>query len=182
MKTRYLASLLVVGLVLGSIVIPKSAYSQRASANNNDIAIDFINFLVNNTFTAQYEFKSTPTSSFLLRAQYVSISNNAESGVTSAFGAGLGWRFYILDNRALSGLSIAPVVDLFFFKNNTLGKSNVVFSLGADAAYKFFFGQFTIEPTLGARNGFVPSNDIAPGENTFSGIYPVVAIYLGYAW
>jgi len=182
MKIPHVASLFLALIVTGFLITPNRAYSQRASAKNNDIAIDFIYYLVNNTFSAQYEFKSTSTSSFLVKAEYVTKNNGAEAGTTSAFGVGLGWRFYILDSRALSGFSITPAVDLYFFKNATLSRNNIVFSLGADGAYKFFFDQFTVEPTLGIRNGFVPSNTPPPGENTFSGIYPVVAIYLGYAW
>ncbi|MFI5264386.1 MAG: hypothetical protein ACHQM6_07720 [Candidatus Kapaibacterium sp.] len=182
MKIPHIASLFLTLIFAGFLISPESAFSQRASSKNNDIAVDFIDYLVNNTFSGQYEFKSTSTSSFFVRAEYVTKNTGDASGITSAFGVGVGWRFYILDSRALSGFSIAPAVDLFFFKNSTLSRNNIVFSLGADAAYKFFFDQFTVEPTLGIRNGFVPSNAPPPGENTFSGIYPVVAIYLGYAW
>jgi hypothetical protein len=181
MKTRSLAVVLL--FLISSVLIfaPRSGYSQRASGNNNDIALDFVDFLVNNTFAIQYEFKSTSTTSFLIRGEYVT-KGEGSAGTTSAFGVGGAWRFYILDSRALSGFSIAPAIDLFFFKNTLLSRNNVVFSLGADGAYKFFFGNFTVEPTVGLREGIVPGSNQPPGENTFTGIYPVVSLYLGWAW
>ena len=180
MKTRL--SVLLLLILSGISITANNSFGQRATAKNNDIAVDFVNFLVDNIFTVQYEFKSTSTSSFLVKGEYLTKNTGAATGVTTALGVGGAWRFYILDSRALAGFSIAPAVDLFFFKNNNLSRSNVVFSIGADGAYKFFFDQFTVEPTLGARFGLVPSNNTPPGETTYSGIYPVVSVYLGWAW
>jgi hypothetical protein len=182
MKTRRTVSFFVLFLVLGLLSLPKSGYSQRASSRTNDIAIDFVDYLVWNTFSGQLEIKLNPTSSLLLRAEYVikSTTTSATNGNTTAFGFGAGWRFYILDSRALSGFSAAPVADIFFFKN--LIRNNVLISVGGDAAYKFFFDQFTIEPTLGLRFGITPGGQLPEGESSFTGIYPVVNLYLGWAW
>ncbi len=181
MKTR-LTVLLTVLMITGIFLPLKNSYAQRATSKNNDIAVDFVDFLINNTFTAQYEFKSTSTSSFLIKAEYVTKNTGTATGTLSAFGVGGAWRFYILDSRALEGFSIAGALDLFFFKNTTLSRNNVAFAPGADGAYKFFFDQFTVEPTLGVRVGIIPDNNPPPGENTFSGIYPVASIYFGWAW
>ncbi len=180
MKTRHFASFLLILLVSGTIFFARTGYAQRATAKNNDISVDFIDYLVNNTFHLQYEWKLTSTSSFLVRLAYVTKSENP--GPTTALGAGAAWRLYIIDSRALQGFSVAPAVDLFFFKNTPLGKSNILFSVGADGGYKFFFDQITLEPTLGVRIGFAPGNNLPPGESNFTGLYVVPSIYLGYAW
>ncbi len=182
MKTRLFASLLVILLYSVLLVLPKAGYSQRASSKNNDIAIDFVDYLVWNTFSGQLELKLNPTSSLLLKAEYVlkSTTSSSTNGNTTAIGFGAAYRFYILDSRALSAFSVAPAVDVFFFKN--LIRNNILFSLGADGAYKFFFDQFTVEPTVGVRFGITPGGQLPEGESSFTGIYPVVAIYLGYAW
>ena len=182
MKTRYFTVLLVLLIISGIFFGTKNSYAQRSTAKNNDIAVDFVNFLVNNTFTLQYEFKATSTTSFLIRGEYITKNTGTATGVTSALGVGGAWRFYILDSRALAGFSVAPAIDLFFFKNTNLSRNNIVFSVGADAAYKFFFDQFTVEPTFGLREGIVPGTNPPPGENTFTGIYPIVSVYLGWAW
>ncbi len=181
MKTR-LTVLLAVLIISGIFSAPKIGYAQRTTSKNNDIAVDFVDFLVNNTFTAQYEFKSTSTSSFLIKALYVTKNTGTATGTLSAFGVGGAWRFYILDSRALAGFSVDGALDFFFFKNTTLSRNNIAFAIGPDAAYKFFFDQFTVEPTLGVRVGIIPENNPPPGENTFSGLYPVASIYLGWAW
>jgi hypothetical protein len=182
MKTRLSVSFFILLLVSGLLSMPKSGYSQRASSRNNDVAIDFVDYLVWNTFTGQLELKLNPTSSLLLRAEYVlkNTITSATNGKTTAFGFGAAYRFYIIDSRALAGFSAAPAVDVFFFKN--LIRNNILFSIGGDAAYKVFFDQFTIEPTLGARFGITPGGQLPDGESTFTGVYPVVNIYLGWAW
>jgi len=181
MKTGRFASFSFILLFSVLLVMPRSGYSQRASSRNNGIAVDFVDFLVFNTFSGQYEVKLTPTSSLLLRAEYVIKSaTTSGTGSTTAFGFGGAYRFYIIDSRALSGFNVAPAADVFFFKN--LIRNNILFSIGGDGAYKFFFDQFTVEPTIGVRFGITPGGQLPEGESSFTGIYPVVAVYLGYAW
>lgn len=184
MKKPHFAALFTILFTSGLFLIPGSSYSQRASAKNNDLSVDAVDFLVNNTFTLQYEGKMSSTSSFVARIEYVTknVGTAASPNLTTAFGVGAAWRFYILDSRALAEFSVAPAVDLFFFKNTTLSRNSVLFALGGDGAYKFFFDQFTVEPTLGVRIGFAPGNNLPPGESTFTGVYPVVGVFLGYAW
>jgi hypothetical protein len=175
MKIR-LCSIVILLAVSGLFFAPERGYAQRASAYNNNISVDVIDQLINNTISVQYEFKSTSTTSIAVRGEYVT----AVLG-SSAFGVGGEWRFYIADSRALSGLNVGPAADLYFFKNNGLGKKNVVFSVGGDAAYKFFFDQFTVEPFLGARLGFTGS-DVIPGVTNFTTVHLIGGIYLGWAW
>jgi hypothetical protein len=176
MKTKFFSGFLTILVLFGVFLIPGSGYSQRASSKNNDIALDVVDGFINNTFSIQYEFKSTSTSSFAVRGQFVT----AVLG-SSAFGVGGEWRFYILDSRALAGFNVGPAVDLYFFKNNDLAKSNIVFSVGGDAAYKWFFDQFTVEPSLGVRLGFTGS-DVIPGVTPFTVAHLIGAVYLGWAW
>jgi hypothetical protein len=181
MKRPFLSAVVSIILVSATIFLPKIGFSQRASQWNNNIAIDFVDFPINNVFHGQYEGKLSSETSFNVRAEYVTKSTIDKENPTTALGFGGGFRFYMLDSRALSGFSVAPSVDVYFFKNSGTDRHSVLFAVGADAAYKFFFGQFTVEPTVGARDGFAGSN-LPAGEEHFTGIYPVISIYLGWAW
>src|SRR6266498_2329641 len=102
MKRPILSRILTIVLVLGSILLPKTGYSQRASQWNNNIALDVgVDFAIMNTFHGHYEFKFTPFSSWNVRANYVTKSTVDQP--TTALGFGGGFRFYMLDSRALSG-------------------------------------------------------------------------------
>jgi hypothetical protein len=176
MKTRF-SFIFTMLLVVGLFCVPKAGYSQRASSNNNNISGDFVGFLMpENTFTIQYEWKANSVQSWAVRAQYVVPGHN-----TTAFGVGGEMRFYFLDSRALAGFSVGPVADVFFFKNNDLGKSKVLFAVGGDIAHKWFFDHFTVEPSFGLRYG-ISSGEVFTSIAKYTTIYPVGSIYLGYAW
>ena len=179
MKPRRFSDLLIIAIIATAITLPSVSYSQRASAKNNDISVDFVNFFVHTTLSAQYEWKVGPTSSWAARAYFV--ATGASNNNTIAFGLGAAYRFYILDSRALSGFTIAPAADIFFFKNSNLGKSKISFAIGGDAGYKWFFDQITVEPVLGFRDGFSGA-EVIPGVNNFTSIYFTGSVYIGYAW
>ncbi len=182
MKRPFFSAVVSVIVISATIFLPKSGFSQRASQWNNNIALDLlVDYAINNAFHLQYEGKLSSETSFNVRAEYVTKKTIDPDNPTTALGFGGGFRFYMLDSRALSGFSIAPSVDVYFFKNSGTDRRSVLFAVGADAAYKFFFNQFTVEPTVGARDGFAGSN-LPAGEESFTGIYPVVSIYLGWAW
>jgi hypothetical protein len=175
MKTRFISLFLSVFVIF--LLLPKSGFSQRASAKNNDIAGDFVGYLMpENTFTVQYEWKGTTTQSWVVRGELLFPGTN-----TSAFGVGGQMRFYILDSRALAGFSVGPAVDVLFFKNNDLGKNIIAFSIGGDIAHKWFFDSFTVEPSFGARFG-ITGKEVWTSINKYSGIYVVGNVYFGWSW
>ncbi|MEI8134327.1 MAG: hypothetical protein WCH46_04505 [bacterium] len=176
MRTRLFGSLVAATFIVASFFCVGNAKAQRSSSFNNDISLDFIDQLINNILSIQYEFKTSSTSSIAIRAAFVTPVSGS-----SAFGAGGAWRFYINDSRALSGMSVGPAAEIFFFKNNDLSKNNMVISIGGDFAYKFFFDQFTVEPMIGGRLGFT-GTDVIPGVNTFTTLHVVGAVNLGWAW
>jgi hypothetical protein len=176
MKTRFFSVVVSLVVVMAAFFVPKNGYSQRSSSFNNDIGLDFVDQFIQNVITIQYEFKSTSTSSFAVRGHFVT-----NVGGTTGFGAGATWRFYVADSRALAGWNVGPAADIYSFKNNDLGKTNILIGIGADAAYKWFFGNFTVEPFVGARIGFTGS-DVIAGVNNFSGFHPLAGIYLGWSW
>lgn len=155
---------------------PCSGYSQRATSKNNDISLDFVDYLIKNTFSVQYEWKGNSTQSWTVRAEYVAPGQN-----TTAFGVGGEMRFFFLDSRALAEFSVGPTVDAYFFKNNDLGKSKILFALGADFAHKWFFDSFTVEPSVGLRYG-ITGSEVFPGIAIYTGVYLIGCLYLGYAW
>src|SRR5438046_1837345 len=166
MKNRFISVFLIVIALLP--LLTQSGFSQRASAKNNDIAGDFVGYLMpENTFTVQYEWKAASTQSWVVRAEFLIPGKN-----TTAFGVGAGMRFYVLDSRALSGFSVGPVGDVLFFKNNDLGKSIVAFAIGGDIAHKWFFDQFTVEPSFGLRFG-ITGKEVWTSINKYSSVYPV---------
>ncbi|MDP4219747.1 MAG: hypothetical protein Q8916_03155 [Bacteroidota bacterium] len=175
MKTRFSFFFLSLTL-LGFFFTPTSGYCQRATSKNNDICLDFVDFLIKNTASIQYEWKGSSTQSWAIRAEYV-----APGQGTSAFGVGGEMRFFFLDSRALEGFNIGPAVDAYFFKNNDLGKSKILFTVGADFAHKWFFDQFTVEPSVGLRYG-ITGSEVFPGIAAYTGTYLIGCLYLGYAW
>jgi hypothetical protein len=178
MKTRFLAVVLLFVVSSGTIMFaPRNGFAQRATTKNNDISFDFVDYLIKYTFSVQYEFKASSTQSWAVRAEYILPGQS-----TTAFGVGAQMRFYIIDSRALAGFNVGPTADVYFFKNSELGKSKILFALGADFAHKWFFDQFTIEPSVGLRYGITSSEVFGSAIPQYTGIYLIANLYFGFAW
>ncbi len=185
MKLSTFAKALSLVAVFGLFVqlAPKSAHAQaRPSSKQNVISIDLLGLAVRQPLNIQYEFKTSPVNSWALRAHYwpgrVSVDN------WSSFGIGAAYRIFIADSRALTGLSVAPAADLYFFSSTANGDAvgghtSTIAWIGGDIAYKWIFDQFAVEPMLGLRIGYTPSVN-APGYAT--GFVSILAVNVGYAW
>ena len=164
----------------GLLVSANRARAQaRPSPATQVASVDILPLAYDYPLTLQYEFKSDPVSSWMFRLHYWPSPNPNWSG----YGLGAAYRFYIADSRALTGLSVAPAADIFFFHESLPGITGtqhtaICFDIGGDIAYKWIFDQFAIEPLLGIRIGFGPS--LSPSNATTT--EPVIGLSVGYAW
>lgn len=159
-------------VVCSVLFLGSTTYAQnRASAKNQVISADFVGlFLDGSEFHLQYEWKSTPVNSWFIRALFGSVGN------FTGLGVGGGYRFFLADSRALTGLALAPVAHMYFWKSEFQG-SELFFSIGGEVSYKWIFDDFSVEPLLGAGLAF-GGDQLA----YLTKVRPYLGIYLGYAW
>jgi hypothetical protein len=175
MKTGLLKVLCIVGIAVFSFASVNESHAQaRASAKTNVLSIDALGLIQNQGLVVGYEWKSSTTNSWLLRAMFAPTYLNFRS-----FGFGAAYRFYIADSRALTGLSVAPAAEIIFVQAPDLGYSDQFLAIGGDAAYKWIFDQFSVEPELGVRIGIEIGKT---GPSYWSGFQPHFGVALGYAW
>ena len=173
---------LSVALVLFISISACRVYGQaRPSPLENVISVDPLPLAYDGPLVLQYELKAGPVESWLFRVQYWPSPD--PSGNWSGFGIGAAYRFFIADSRALTGLSVAPAADIFFFQQTITGESGsqrtaICFDIGGDVAYKWIFDDFAVEPILGLRIGITPN--IAPTRA--SGLEPLIGVSGGYAF
>jgi hypothetical protein len=171
---------LVIGLV--TIAATNSSYGQaRPSSKTQVISADPLGLAYQFPLTFQYEYKAGPINSWALRAHWWPSRVSGGIGEWSGFGMGGAYRVFVADSRALTGLSVAPAVDLFFFTqtlNGTKQRSAIDGWIGGDLAYKWIFDQFSVEPLLGLRIGF-GAND---GPAYATGMEAIISFSGGYAW
>lgn len=134
-----------------SVAFSSNTYGQaRTSTKTQVISIDALGlFQSGNIITLQYEWKTAPTNSVHIRGRFSNYSS-----YYTGFGVGAGYRFYIADSRALTGLSVAPVAEVWFYSSSELNSSSTVFGVGGEVQYKWIFDQFSVEPGVGIGIGF----------------------------
>ncbi|MFI5202777.1 MAG: hypothetical protein ACHQNE_10350 [Candidatus Kapaibacterium sp.] len=172
----FVLSFMLAGLLLSA---NRARAQARPSPATQVISVDPVPLAYDYPLTVQYEYKADPVSSWMFRLHYWPSPD--PSGDWSGYGLGAAYRFYIADSRALTGLSVAPAADLFFFREtlfNTSQRTAICFDVGADLAYKWIFDQFAVEPILGLRVGFGPN--VSPNRAT--GTEPLIGVSGGYAW
>lgn len=157
----------------------RASAQARPSPATQVVSVDFLPLAYSYPLTFQYEFKADPVTSWMFRLHYW--PSPSSDGTWSGYGLGAAYRFFIADSRALTGLSVAPAADLFFFHQTLFGSSQrtaICFDIGGDIAYKWIFDQFAVEPLLGLRIGFGPN--LAPSRAI--GTEPLIGLSGGYAW
>jgi hypothetical protein len=178
-KQSFRALLLAISIATfaGSVLFTSgSAYAQaRPSPAENVISLDPLELALLGPLNVQYEWKSGPVNSWALRGHFW-----GRTGWTG-FGLGGAYRFYIADSRALTGLSVAPAADIFFFSNSELGYSATDLLIGGDLGYKWIFTQFSVEPIVTFRIGIGLGSSIS-NFTYATGAVVGIGIYLGYAW
>jgi hypothetical protein len=159
------------GLVLTAT--PSNAQIEaRASNKTQVISVEPLGLFQDGNFlSVVYEWKASSTNSYFLRARLSNIS------YYTGLGIGGGYRWYIADSRALTGLSVAPVAEMVFYSSSELNKSSFVFGIGGEIAYKWIFDQFAVEPGFGVTIGF-------GGDNVayYTKTRPYALVNVGYAF
>jgi hypothetical protein len=169
---KFISTLLLCVVVLGISRSTASAQA-RPSSKGSVISLDVLELALRGPLAIQYEWKTTPVNSWALRGYFWPARD-----YYSAFGVGAAYRFYVADSRALTGLSVAPAGDVYFFSSSELDKSATIFLVGGDLAYKWIFDAFAVEPMFGIRIGFGGSESVSYA----TGFLPVLSVNLGYAW
>ncbi len=152
-----------------------SSMSDTKAQPKNDLSIDFINLFVQRYVSLQYEFSLSNESSLALRLYFA--PKSSYTGDYTAPGIGAAYRFYITNERAVSGFNLGPAVDAFFFSNSSLNRSTTVLSIGGDVAYKLLAGHFSVEPQLSLRFGA-----IGDYVSNYTGTYVYPSVNIGFAW
>lgn len=180
MKFGFAKCLAWIALITVTFTAGKTYAQARPSPATSAISVDFVPLIYTFPLTFQYEMKSDPVSSWILRLHYWP----GLTGQYTGYGVGAAYRFYVADSRALTGLAVAPAADLFFFRQAQLtggtgsSRSAIGFDIGGDLSYKWIFDQFLVEPIFGLRFGIGGSNT----PTTFTTIQPLIGVNLGYAW
>jgi hypothetical protein len=166
--SKFTRFILFAVVIAGICVLSNEARSQaRPSPKTQVISIEPVGLILNTPLRLQYEYKTGPVNSWAFRALWwpYGINNGYD---WTAFGAGAAYRFYVADSRALTGLNVAPVAEVFFFHGSNLAingqaRTGIAVWIGGDVAYKWIFDDFSIEPLLGLRIGMGPSQSGSSG-------------------
>jgi hypothetical protein len=151
MTNKLFTSLLVAACVAVGVLFTTNTYGQaKTSTKTQVISLEALGlFQSGNIITINYEWKASPTNSWHVRGRFSDYSN-----YYTGFGFGAGYHWYIADNRALTGLNVAPVAEVWFYNSSELNTSSTVFGVGGEIAYKWIFDQFAVEPGVGVMIGF----------------------------
>jgi len=156
-----------------SVAFSSNTYGQaRTSTKTQVVSVEALGLFQNgNILTVQYEWKTAPTNSIHIRGRF------STDGLYTGFGVGGGYHFYIADSRALTGLSVTPVAEIWFYNSTDLNSSTMKLGIGGEVAYKWIFDQFSVEPGVGLNIGFL--GDDVPYYNK-ARVY--AQCHLGYAF
>lgn len=167
-------------LLVVSALILTFALSNVSAQYSRAISVDPIDFLVSKVFNATYEHQLSEKNSFTVFASYYSYSE-----WWSAYGIGGSYRWYLTgvlndDKTPIEGLSVGPMAKISFWDYSGSDPLGVIdggslIVIGAEAAYKFNFGNWFVEPIL--RLGFAVSELDYLGYDPLGG-----GVNVGYAW
>ena len=169
-------SIVLIIIAVAAISIPSKnalaiSYNNAISANPLGLAFGI--------FNATYENRISAGNSFTIYASYWSYVDWA------AYGLGGSYRWYLNNlvqnnKKPLEGLSAGPAISIGFWKwsgssiYNNYGNGTSV-SIGGEAAYKWVFSGFVVEPIISISFNLVNINGL---------IYKPFGLgcNLGYAW
>lgn len=141
---------IAVFFVVSTFLSVDASAQAKTSTKTQVISLEALGlFQSGSIITVQYEWKASPTTSWHIRGRFSDYSNTY-----TGFGLGGGYHFYIADSRALTGLNVAPVAEVWFYNSSELNSSSTVFGVGGEIAYKWIFDQFSVEPGVGVMIGF----------------------------
>jgi hypothetical protein len=126
-------------------------------------------------FNATYEWQTAPINSFTIFGEYWSFVD------WSAYGIGASYRWYphLFEDgkKPLEGFSVGPRIDISFWNwggYTGLNNNYTSIGIGGEAAYKWVFGGFVVEPLI------VINIPILKIVYTYGAFGP--GVNLGYAW
>jgi hypothetical protein len=162
MKVR----ILLISIFLGIFIF---AQTQPAKAYTKSISGDPIG-LIFGLFNVTYEFQTGPQNSMTIFGNYL-----FPTGWT-ALGLGASYRWYIVKEKKkkiIEGFSFGPKA-MFSYWGSDVDDGGIGFSIGGEAAYKWVFGGFVVEPIV---NLMIPVVKYY-GNSVYFGL----GVNLGYAW
>ena len=165
-KSLLIALMLILFVSVNLEAAPK--YSNSIGANPIGLAFGL--------FNATFETQLSPENSLVINGNYWSILD------WTAFGFGGSYRWYIVKEPGKSiieGFSFGPTVSIGFWKwggyGSYSGSGTTSVAIGAEAAYKWVFGGFVVEPSLGFSFNAVSITGLNyPGFG--------LGCIIGYAW
>jgi hypothetical protein len=185
--TRFALYFVIVGAVCMTGNLARS--QARPSSKTQVFSIDPVGLILSDPLVLQYETKTGPVNSWAFRLLFWPYGIEGQDW--TGYGVGAAYRFYVADSRALTGLSIAPAAELFFFRGaNTSGigaaKTGIAVEIGGDVGYKWIFDDFSVEPLLGLRIGLGPSSGtgstaVPAGATGVGSKQVVIGLFGGYA-
>jgi hypothetical protein len=167
----------VLVLTFAIAVLFGSALDLSAKNYKQSISIDPLDFLISKVFNATYEHQICKENSFTVFASYYSFSDYA-----SAFGIGGSYRWYLTDvlkdeKFPIQGLSVGPMARVSYWSYDAVWSedaNDVYIVIGGEAAYKWVFDDWVVEPILRLGIGVT---DI---QTSYSGWG--AGVNVGYAW
>ncbi len=147
---RFIALLTVI--VLFASICATDASAQKTIGAENAISANPLGLVIG-IFNATFEHKLSQENSFTINALYYSIGD-----WWTAFGVGGSYRWYLFpqDKKPFEGFGFGPFVSVEYWKSDYsalydyLGYDDggAMVSIGAEAAYKWNFGGFVVEPVV----------------------------------
>ncbi|TAL68339.1 MAG: hypothetical protein EPN82_10960 [Bacteroidetes bacterium] len=167
---------LFVMLIIATLALSLPSKSVNAQSYNNAISGNLLGLAYYyQEFDVTYENRVSARNSFTIKGYFFS-----GFGYYDAYGIGGSYRWYlklIQDNKSpLEGLSVGPMGMVLFWGSKWSGyKSSATFAVGGEAAYKWVFDGFVVEPILTLGLNLMGIEGIT---------YPVFGLgcNLGYAW
>ncbi len=167
-------TLLTILIIIFAMSLPSESYS--AGNYENSISGDPISLIFGN-INVTFEHQVMPQNSFTVFASYWSYFD------WTAWGIGGSFRWYIVKEpgkRILEGFSFGPFLAVNFwswggntFLNDYAGGTTI--AIGGEAAYKWVFSGFVVEPILRLAIPFGTLNGLS--YRSFG-----IGCNLGYAW
>ncbi len=146
-------------------VTPVEKYSNGISANPIGLVFGFLN--------ATYEFQTAPENSITISGYYWNFLG------WTAYGFGGSYRFYIVKEEKkaiIEGFSFGPAASIGFWGYESSLYSNATsFAIGGEAAYKWVWGGFMLEPNVQLMINVLNIEGLA--YRSFG-----LGVNIGYAW
>lgn len=170
---------LSISIIVLMIFVSLTNFSQAQKTTNrfeNAISVDPVDLLIGKTLSVTYEHQVAKINTITGSVLYARYDEH-----WSAFGIGACYRWYplFLDDgkKPIEGLSVGPMARLLFFNfsNGPVSENDTYIVIGGDAAYKWIFDKWVVEPVFHLGIGLTSITGL--GYNGWG-----LGVNLGYAW